>query len=96
MATPQKTSFGEPISHQICIFYDAASGNVLHVHQHLTYPGGPKFSDEEVDAEGRSVLGRRRKDSMPELESIFVQPQDYQEGSQYRVDLGSPRRLVKT
>jgi hypothetical protein len=91
MTIPNKSKFGEPVSHKICMFYDGATGQIAHVHQYIQYPGGPTLTEEEVKAQGLAVLSRRMK---PDVRALIVAPGDYQEGSKYRVDVASQRLIA--
>ena len=93
MSTLTDSKFGTPTSRQICVIYDPATGQIVHTHQHVTYPGGAKVTASEVEAEGLAVLGRRLKTDVKGLHTLHVDPKEYQEGSRYRIDPASQRLI---
>jgi len=94
MTPHNKSKFGTPASHDICVIYDPGSGRIVHTHQHVTYPGGAKVTAKEVEAEGLAALGRRLKTDVKGFKTIHVDSKEYEEGSRYRIDPSS-HRLIK-
>jgi hypothetical protein len=93
MVIAHKSKFGEPISHQICMFYDPADGRVVHVDHYVQYPGGPTFTENEVKALGLHVLGGRNV-KPEDVHALSVPAGDYDERANYRIDV-TTRRLIK-
>ena len=97
MTTLDKSKFGSPVSHEVCVIYDPDTGQIVHTHEHITYPGGPKVTSGEVEAEGLAVLAHRLNADVSALSGLHVMhvdPKEYQQGSAYRIEVTS-RRLVE-
>jgi len=83
----------EPTSVQICVAYDTNSGNIVHAHRIVLYPGGriPK----EMDIEKRTIeLAARQGHDGKILKTIIVDPKKYNNKKAYKVDVKS-RGLIE-
>jgi hypothetical protein len=73
--------------------YDSATGRVVHVHQHFTYPGGRNWSASEIESHALAVLARSIKADVSGFHVLHVKPGEYQEGALYRIEPES-RQLI--
>lgn len=82
----------EPISVQICVAYDTISGNIVHAHRIVLYPGGriPK----EMDIEKRTIeLAARQRHDGKALRTLIVDSKVFDHKKAYKVDLKSARLI---
>ncbi len=94
MAASPTSKFGKPTSHEICMIYDPATGRVVHVHQHITYPGGRQVSASEIEAHALAVLARGMKADVSGFHVLHLKPEEYQEGALYRIEPESQRLIT--
>jgi hypothetical protein len=82
-----------PESIQTCILYDPKSGKIVHHHQVLTYPGGRRLDEGQVESQALELAAKVRGDASG-LRALHVTDNQFQPSKIYRVDLKS-RRLVE-
>jgi hypothetical protein len=94
METPvgaKKTSSSlRPEEEKLCVLYRGADGKIVHTHRVTTLPGGRRLNDAEVERRARELAARRHPDrhlAQRELKALHVNPEDFQHGVRYRVDL---------
>jgi hypothetical protein len=98
--SPFKSSAGvslkkmpEPISHKICVLYNA-EGAILHIHRVVTLLGGRTVPDEEVEARAKELASEAGHD-IAVLHTLRVAAERYDRLATYRVDVAK-KELVRT
>ena|SRR5581483_4090138 len=76
---------------QTCILYDKR-GNVVHRHQVVTFPGGRRINQSQM--ESRTLeLAARAKGEVSGLKAIHVKEEEYDPSKLYKVDVKSKRLI---
>jgi hypothetical protein len=76
------------------VVYLRGTGQVVHTHQVVVYPGATEPTDAEMEAEARALAAGSSGRGEAELEVLPVRREELRPGVLYRVDL-SGRRLVE-
>lgn len=81
-----------PESTQICILYDPQSGSIAHTHRVVTFRGGRRLLQKEVEARTLQ-LATRLGWNATELKVLHVTADDLEPTKSYKVDPQSLRLL---
>jgi len=81
---------------QVRVYYDGASGEVIHVHRLVASPGDAPLSEERITEEMAAFETSVRERHGRALEYLVVDEASLRRASAapLRVDLGSRRRLI--
>lgn len=82
-----------PESTQTCILYNSKDGRIVHVHQVVTYPGGRKLNESEIESRALELAAKVRAGASG-LKALHVTSEQFQFSKSYNVDVKS-RRLIE-
>ncbi|MGH9813985.1 MAG: hypothetical protein ACRD4T_12700 [Candidatus Acidiferrales bacterium] len=78
---------GEIEHRSIVVIYDRSKGNIIHVHQSLTYRGGQHPDKKTLETDAMEALGQAREGKAPpNLAFLHVDPRNVRAGVEYKVD----------
>jgi hypothetical protein len=77
----------------MCVLYDPKSGDIVHLHQQMTFPGGRKPSRDELEAQALQHAEKARGTGL-KLKALHVPAQQYERSKCYKVHVKS-QRLVE-
>ncbi len=70
------------------MLYDPESGNIIHTHRSVAYPGATAVTRERAEERARALAARSGQD-VSRLKALDVSPDEWNESHAYRVDVHS-------
>ena len=79
------------------IIYDHQTGKVVHVHHAVVLPGVNAPGEAQLDAFALALASRHSKRSESDLKVMTVKPEEFEDGTPYRVHLETNKleKIVK-
>jgi hypothetical protein len=75
-----------PDDQKLCVLYDPSNGAIVHAHWVTTLSGGRVVDQAEMEKRIRERAASRGRD-VQGMKVLHVDPNEYKQGTRYRVDL---------